>query len=87
MSLAALSTSTIVVPVIVAVLNAEFDIHAGRAVWVAGIWLTLAAIHNSAALFTAFQAMATLGLGFAVTAICQRQSWWGVSAGRVSYST
>ena len=79
LSSSALIASVFVVPVVIV---GKYELLVDRsadAFWTAGIWLLIAFVHNSRMLFSAAQALATVAVGFAVTAVCQNRPWWSGS--------
>lgn len=58
------------------VLQQQFGTHAGYMAWIAVIWLMASVLLNARAVFVLGQAIGTVAVCFAVTAICQRQDWW-----------
>ncbi len=75
----ALVSSALVLPTILMVEDAQFAAHCGYAFWAAGAWLVIALALDSQLLFTASQALATVAVGFVVTAFCRNQKWWANS--------
>jgi hypothetical protein len=79
LSSSALIASVFVVPVVIV---GKYELLVDRsadAFWTAGIWLLIAFVLNSRMLFSAAQALATVAVGFAVTAVCQNRPWWSGS--------
>jgi len=76
MALAALLTSGLCLPAAFYVTSGLFAWQAVYVGTISVVWLAMALLRRHATLFSAFQAIATVAVSFAVTAICQRQDWW-----------
>lgn len=63
-------------PWILRVPGARYADHACYAIAAAAVWCIAALVQRSPAARSVFQAFASLALGFATTAFCQRRSWW-----------
>lgn len=76
LSTGALVTSTLSLPVAIWVGSGTLSIHLSYLVTIAAVWLAIAIVRRSAAVFTAFQLLGTICVGFAVTFVCRQQTWW-----------
>ncbi|MCE9556133.1 MAG: hypothetical protein K8T91_22520, partial [Planctomycetes bacterium] len=61
------------------VLEARFALHGGYILWVAALWLMSCLVLRSRAWLAPAQVVATLGISYLTTALCQHQGWWNGS--------
>jgi hypothetical protein len=73
---AAIATSALAVPLVLDLRHGHFLAHGVYAFWTAAIWFAIAFLRGSTGLAVASQALATIGVAFAVTGVCRRQPWW-----------
>ncbi len=76
LSISALISTTLAIPLILYTHPYQFAAHAAYGFWVSAIWLAVAFLWESRWGFAAAQALASVALGFLVTAICRNTRWW-----------